>query len=84
MSCNHFRERAADRRLNSDGLLAEAQVIADRIDVFEIEQFIATNIHEISRFGRDSRKVTVEQLARKYNVIIETHETDPSLSLVIS
>ncbi|WP_372847207.1 DUF4928 family protein [Pontiella sp.] len=63
--------------------LADAENIADRIDVLEIEQFIATNILEISRFARESRKVTVEQLVEKYNAIIAAHETDPSLSLII-
>jgi len=64
--------------------LAEAQHIADRIDVFEIEQFIATNIYEISRFGQDARKATVGQLSDKYNAIVEMHETDPSLALAMS
>ena len=63
--------------------LAEAQNIADRIDIFEVEQFIATNIYEISRFGHDSRKVTVEQLVDKYNAIVQSHETDPGILLQI-
>lgn len=57
--------------------------IADRIDVFELEQFIATNIYEISRFKRENRKITVKQLVERYNAIVETHETDPSLALAI-
>lgn len=61
--------------------LAEAEHIDDRIDVLEIEQFIATNIYEISRFKHDARKVTVVQLANRYNAIIESHETDPSIAL---
>ena len=63
--------------------LAEAEYVADRVDVFEVEQFIATNIYEISRFGQDSRKVTVEQLVDKYNTIVRTHETDPGILLAV-
>jgi len=63
--------------------LAQAENIDHRIDVFEIEQFIATNIYEISRFDHEARRVTVEQLVARYNAIILAHETDPSLSLTI-
>jgi len=64
--------------------LAEAECVADRVDIFEIEQFIATNIYEISRFGHDSRKVTVGQLVDKYNAIVHAHETDPGILLALS
>ncbi|VGO17412.1 hypothetical protein PDESU_06008 [Pontiella desulfatans] len=63
--------------------LAEAQNISDRIDIFEIEQFIATNIWEICRFTCANRKITVSQLVEKYNAIVDAHETDPSLGLVM-
>ncbi|MCF7817979.1 MAG: DUF4928 family protein [Kiritimatiellales bacterium] len=62
---------------------AESAGIGQRIDIFEIEQFIATNIYEISRFDHETRRVTVEQLVEKYNAIVDAHETDPSLLLVI-
>ncbi len=63
--------------------LAEAAGIAPRIDVFEVEQFIATNIYEISRFQHETRRLTVEQLVEKCNAIVAANETDPSLSLAI-
>lgn len=62
---------------------AESVGLGQRIDIFEIEQFIATNIYEISRFEHEARRVTVEQLVGKYNAIIDAHETDPSLLLII-
>lgn len=64
--------------------LADAECVADRVDIFEIEQFIATNIYEISRFGHDSRKVTVGQLVDKYNAIVRVHETDPGILLALN
>ncbi len=66
-----------------DGL-ASNQGIEGRIDVFEIEQFIATNIYEISKFAEKSRKITVSQLVEKYNAIVERCETDPSLKIEIA
>lgn len=62
---------------------AEAVDIAHRIDIFEIEQFIATNIYEISRFREADRRLTVEQLVDKYNAIVSANETDPSLAIVV-
>ncbi len=40
-------------------LLAANAGIEGRIDVFEIEQFVASNIYEISKFTQDKRRFTV-------------------------
>ena len=64
--------------------LAEPAGIQGRVDVLEIEQFLATNIYERSGFADERRRVTVEQLVNVYNDIIEKHETDPSLKIDIS
>lgn len=63
--------------------LANIQGIGGRVDFLEAEQFIATNIYELSRFETAQRKVTVEQLIEKYNEIVEECETDPSLKVVV-
>jgi hypothetical protein len=55
--------------------------IAARIDILEIEQFIATNVYEWSGFQQSKRQVSVEELIREYNKIIERCETDPSLKI---
>jgi hypothetical protein len=55
--------------------------IADRIDILEIEQFIATNVYEWSGFQQSKRQVSVAELVREYNKIIEECETDPSLRI---
>lgn len=63
--------------------LASVAGIEGRIDVFEIEQFVAANVYELSRFAQSARRVTVEQLVEKYNAIIEDCETDQSLRIEI-
>jgi len=55
--------------------------IAHRVDILEIEQFIATNVYEWSGFQQSQRQVSVDELVREYNSIIEQCETDPSLKI---
>ena len=57
--------------------------LAERIDIFEIEQFIALNLYEIGRFAAAGRRVAVEDLVKRYNEIVEEVETDPSLKIEI-
>ncbi len=57
--------------------------LGDRIDVFEVEQFIALNLYERSRFGADGRKAAVTVMVDRYNEIIEQFETDPSLRIEV-
>jgi hypothetical protein len=61
--------------------LAENAGLADRIDIFEIEQFIALNLYELGKFAAAGRKVAVAELVDRYNQIIEEIETDPSLKI---
>lgn len=61
--------------------LAENKGLVDRIDVFEIGQFLATNIYEIGKFEFKGQKEAVEKLVSIYNEIIGKVETDPSLKI---
>jgi len=61
--------------------LAEQGGVADRIDVFEAEQFLAGNLYELGRFAREGRKTTARELIARYNAIVSEHETDPSLRI---
>jgi hypothetical protein len=61
--------------------LASRVDLADRIDIFEIEQFVALNVYELGRFGSDGRKTAVADIVERYNEIIEEFETDPSLKI---
>jgi Domain of unknown function (DUF4928) len=63
--------------------LANIQGIAGRVDILEAEQFIATNVYELSKFETAQRKITVERLIEKYNEIIDECETDPSLKVMV-
>jgi len=58
--------------------------INGRIDILEIEQFLATNIYELSGFKQTDRSTTIQELVEKYNSIIESCETDPSLKIEIA
>lgn len=63
--------------------LAAIQGISGRVDILEVEQFIATNVYEISQFKTSERKITVERLIGEYNLIVESCETDPSLKVSV-
>lgn len=64
----------------AEGLAANAS-LAERVDVFEIEQFVALNLYELSEFAADGRKIAVRDLVKRYNEIVDEAETDPSLKI---
>lgn len=55
--------------------------VSEQVDVLDAEQFIVGNLHELGRFQSAQRRVTVEALIEKYNVIVEATETDYSLRI---
>lgn len=61
--------------------LAEQLEVNERIDIFEIEQFLAGNIYELGKFEQKGRRITAEQLIAEYNKIVTSCETDPSLRI---
>lgn len=61
--------------------LAEGRGLDTRLDIFEIEQFVALNLHELAGFETASRQLAVGRLIECYNAIIDTVETDPSLRI---
>ncbi len=63
--------------------LADDAGLAERIDIFEIEQFIALNLYELGKFDQKGRRVAVGDLITRYNEIVEQYETDPSLKIEI-
>jgi hypothetical protein len=64
----------------AEGFVRNAN-LADRIDIFEIEQFVALNLYEIGRFALEGRKVAVKDLVARYNQIVSEVDTDPSLKI---
>ena len=61
--------------------LADNEGVADRIDVFNAEQFLAGNLYELGRFAKEGRATTARDLVTRYNAIVSEHETDPSLRI---
>jgi hypothetical protein len=61
--------------------LANNSGLGERIDVFEIEQFVAANLYELGTFAADGRRTAVNDLVERYNQVVEEVETDPSLKI---
>jgi hypothetical protein len=64
--------------------LAENVGLADRIDVFEFEQFIAANIYEFGNFSSEGRRAALNKFVTRYNEVIDDIETDPSLKIELA
>ena len=62
---------------------AEVVGLTGRIDIMDAEQFIAGNLHKLSAFKVADRRATLQKLVEIYNIIIDEHETDPSLRIAI-
>ncbi|MDI5886156.1 DUF4928 family protein [Cobetia amphilecti] len=62
-------------------VLAENAGLGERIDIFEVEQFVALNLYELGRFAAEGRRTAVEDVVTRYNEIIDSVETDPSLKI---
>lgn len=71
------------RLVVAESLAADAG-IGSRIEVWDIEQFLATNVYELSLFKAADRKITVERILKAYNEIVAWCETDPSLRIEIN
>ncbi|MBN1827011.1 MAG: DUF4928 family protein [Candidatus Eisenbacteria bacterium] len=65
-------------------MFADQRGVADRVDVFDGEQFLAGNLYELGGFGRDGRRTTAKNLIARYNKIVSECETDPGLRIEIS
>ena len=61
--------------------LAENVGLGDRIDIFEVEQFIALNLYEMGKFLMEGRRAVLKDFVTRYNEIIDEVETDPSLRI---
>lgn len=61
--------------------LAADMNFAERLEVWDIQAFLSTNIQEHGHFSKDERKAMLTDLVAAYNKIIDTYETDPSLRI---
>lgn len=64
--------------------LAEQANISSRLDVLDIEQFLAANLYERALFSAKNHLPRTTELLTRYNELIEAHETDPSLKIEIA
>jgi hypothetical protein len=61
--------------------LASDADLGGRIEVWDIQQFLSTNISEHSLFDGAARNAKLADIIEKYNLIIAEVETDPSLRI---
>ncbi|GHV93593.1 hypothetical protein AGMMS50268_40960 [Spirochaetia bacterium] len=69
-----------DRVKTALDLAADAD-LNSRIEVWDIQQFLATNINEHSMFDNTVRNTKLADIIERYNAIIDETETDPSLRI---
>lgn len=64
--------------------LAENAAIGDRLDVFDVEQWLAADIIERAGDSAGGRLAALEALLDRYNRIVAAVETDPSLRIELA
>jgi hypothetical protein len=69
-----------DRVSGPTFLLSNAN-LSDRVDVLDAAQFLTANVLERSLFKVPDCKVTLTKLLERYNEIIASCETDPTLKV---
>ena len=69
-----------DRVKTALDLAADAD-ISGRVDVWDIQQFLSTNINEHCQFDDQNRNIKLADIIETYNQIIDKTETDPSLKI---
>ena len=71
------------KRVVTAETLAEDAGLEERVELFDVEQFIAGNIYELGRFEGAGRAATARAIVTRYNELVEALETDPSLRIDI-
>ena len=61
--------------------LASDAGLENRVEVWDIQQFLSANIYEYSLFNEANRNSTIADIIDKYNDIVSATETDPSLRI---
>ncbi len=69
-----------DRVRTALDLAADAG-LAGRVEVWDIQQFLSSNVYEHSLFDETRRNSTLASIVDRYNAIIDDFETDPSLRI---
>lgn len=61
--------------------LAEDAGLAGRVEVWDVQQFLSSNIYEHSLFDETKRNSTLSEIIVRYNKIVLEAESDPSLRI---
>lgn len=61
--------------------LAEDAGLAGRVEVWDIQQFLSSNVYEHSCFYESKRNSTLSCIVERYNKIVLETESDPSLRI---
>lgn len=69
-----------ERTQTAMNLIADAN-LKGRVEVWDIQQFLSSNVHEHSVFDGSSRNAKLADIIDKYNAIVAQAETDPSLRI---
>ena len=68
-------------RVHTAMTMIEDADLSGRVEVWDIQQFLSSNVHEHSLFEEESRNATLADIIGHYNKIVEAVETDPSLRI---
>lgn len=68
-------------RVNAARSLCEDAGLAGRVEVWDVQQFLSTNVHERSLFNDANRNSTLADIIARYNDIALKVENDPSLRI---
>ena len=68
-------------RVHTAMTMLEDAGLSGRVEVWDIQQFLSSNVLEHSLFVEESRNTTLADIIDKYNKIIDVVETDPSLRI---
>ena len=62
------------RGLGAAEVLADNKGLGERVDILEIEQFLATGVYELGGFTEEGRRKALRELVDRYNAIVESVE----------
>jgi hypothetical protein len=64
----------------AEWIVAEAG-LGDRVDVFDIEQFVALGLYHSGSFSADGRRLALKNFVTRYNEIVAEFEPDSSMKI---
>lgn len=70
----------SERVITARNLLEDAG-IGGRVEVWDLQQFLSTNVYEHGLFDSSSRRDVLAELVDNYNGIVDEFETDPGLHI---